>query len=66
MLIFSRGKGESIMIGDDITITVLESDDVQVQIGINAPGRAVVLKEEIYRRVLETGKGELIENCQTG
>ena len=64
MLVFTRRRADAITIGDDITVTVLESDDGLVQIGISAPGGAVILKEEIYRRILESGKGELIDPPQ--
>ncbi len=63
MLILTRKKGESIVIGDDIEITVLELEEDQVRIGINAPKNVSVHRKEIYleiqaenKRAAEIGK----------
>ncbi|MGQ9425401.1 carbon storage regulator CsrA [Gilvimarinus sp. F26214L] len=50
MLILSRRKGESFMIGDDIKITVLSQRSNQVRIGIDAPRSMPVHREEVLRR----------------
>ena len=50
MLILTRRIGESIMIGDNITIRVLEIAGKQVRIGIDAPRDVAVDREEIYDR----------------
>ncbi len=51
MLILSRRVGETIMIGDNITVTVLGVHGSQIRIGINAPGDVSVHREEIYKRI---------------
>ena len=51
MLILTRQIGESIMIGDDVIITVLGIRGGQVRIGIDAPGDVPVHREEIYDRI---------------
>jgi carbon storage regulator len=51
MLILTRRAGESVMVGNDITITVLGVKGNQVRIGINAPKDVAVHREEIYERI---------------
>ncbi len=51
MLILSRHVGETIMIGDDIMVTVLAVKGDQVRVGINAPKQVAVHREEIYLRI---------------
>ena len=53
MLILTRNSGEGLFIGDDIRITVLEIRGKQIRLGIEAPTKVVVLREEIYRRIQE-------------
>jgi len=61
MLILTRRVGESVMIGDNVTITVLGVKGNQVRVGVNAPRDVAVHREEIYERIKTeggTGGGE--------
>ncbi|WP_372612204.1 carbon storage regulator CsrA [Halomonas sp.] len=51
MLILTRRVGETLMIGDDVTVTVLRLKGNQVRIGVNAPKDVAVHREEIYQRI---------------
>ncbi len=57
MLILTRRVGETVMIGDDVTITVLGVKGNQVRVGINAPKHVAVHREEIYERIKREQQG---------
>ncbi|MFM1895150.1 MAG: carbon storage regulator [Pseudomonadota bacterium] len=57
MLILTRRIGETLMVGDDVTITVLGVKGNQVRIGVNAPKDVAVHREEIYQRIQKEKTG---------
>lgn len=56
MLALSRKQNESIMLGSDIEITILEMKGEQVKIGINAPKSVPIYRKEIYLQIQESNK----------
>ena len=59
MLILTRRTGETIVIGDDVTVTVLGVKGTQVRLDINAPKETSVHREEIYNRIQQEKDVEL-------
>ena len=51
MLILTRRVGETLMVGDEVTVTVLGVKGNQVRLGVNAPKHVAVHREEIYNRI---------------
>jgi len=62
MLILTRRVGETVMIGNEVTVTVLGVKGNQVRIGVNAPKDVAVHREEIYERI----KREVDQDSQSG
>ena len=59
MLILTRRVGETLVIGDDVTVTVLGVRGNQVRLGVNAPKDIAVHREEIYQRIQNEKSGEI-------
>ena len=56
MLILTRRMGETLMIGEDVTVTVLGVKGNQVRLGVNAPRNVAVHREEIFERIKNEGE----------
>lgn len=60
MLILTRRVGEKLIIGDDVTVTVLATQGKQVRIGVSAPKSVSVHREEIYHKIVEEKRQQAI------
>jgi carbon storage regulator len=59
MLILTRRVGETVMIGNEVTVTILGVKGNQVRVGINAPKTIAVHREEIYERIKREQEGTI-------
>ena len=64
MLVITRKKGESILIGEDIEITVVKSEDGAVKLAINAPKNIRILRKELYKEITEENKSAVSVNSE--
>ena len=64
MLALSRKENESIMIGNDIEITILEVKGEQVKIGITAPKSVPIYREEVYAQIKEANREAASDTAQ--
>ena len=65
MLILTRRVGETLMIGDDVAVTVLGVKGNQVRIGVEAPKEIAVHREEIYERIMREKQGQNQEDLDS-
>jgi carbon storage regulator len=61
MLVLTRRKEETIRIGGDITIKIIDIDNRQVKLGIEAPKHVTVNREEVYQRIMAQNKAACSE-----
>ena len=66
MLILTRKSGESIRIGNNIVISILESSSRYLKIGIDAPKNVAVYRNEIYEKIQEQNRAATVNSAQLG
>ncbi len=62
MLILTRKPGESIFIGDQIKVTIVEIKGSQIRLGVDAPKDLRIYREEIYEQILEENKQAAVQD----
>jgi len=62
MLTLGRKVGETILIGDNVSVTICAINRHQVKVGINAPQEVLVLREELKERIDSSGINKLTQN----
>jgi carbon storage regulator len=63
MLVLTRKRGEAIVIGDGITVTVLETQGNRVRLGFDAPVDVPIHRQEIHQRVAESAAALHLASC---
>lgn len=63
MLVLSRKRGETIVIGNEVTVTVLATDGGRVKLGVVAPAETPVHREEVYRRIGDCSPSLQLAEC---
>lgn len=66
MLILTRKPGESLYIGDNVKITIVEIKGHQIRVGIDAPPELRIYREEIYLQILEENKKAAAASADVG
>jgi carbon storage regulator len=56
MLVLTRKAGEGIFIGEDVKVTILESQDGKVRVGIEAPMERKIYRQEVYERICQENR----------
>jgi len=64
MLVLSRRQKESIVIGDNIEVTIISFHNTCVRLGISAPKEITIHRKEIYRKIQAEKKGQFASNAQ--
>lgn len=64
MLVLTRKKGESVLIGEDIEVTVIKTDDGSVKLAINAPKNITILRKELYKEVQKENENAMFTNSE--
>lgn len=64
MLVITRKKDESLLIGDDIEIKIIKVEDGSVKIGIEAPKDKIILRKEVYENVKEENSNAVANTSQ--
>lgn len=62
MLVIGRKKGESLLIGEDVEITIIKVENGAVKIAINAPKEVSILRKELYNEVTDENQRAMVFN----
>jgi carbon storage regulator len=60
MLVIGRKKGESLLIGEDVELTIIKIENGSVKIAINAPKEVVILRKELYKEVTDENQRAMV------